>query len=161
MLRFKLLGGFDARRDDTPLPRLQQERLQSLLACLLVSPNGVIERRELVHRLRPDTTDAQARTNLRTLLTRLREALPEPERFLALDALTAGIRADVPIATDVTAFEEAVRRAAREAAFGGGRVVGSDGGCCARFRPGAAGAAEGVCAESMMRQASLSMYGAA
>ena len=34
-------------------------------------------------------TDAQARTNLRTLIARLREALPNPDRYLAIDAQCA------------------------------------------------------------------------
>jgi len=110
VLQFRLFGGFNVRSDGTPLPQLQ-ERLQIFLACLLLSPNGPISRRELAYRLWPDSTDSQARTNLRTLLTRLREALPESDRFLLLDALTIGICPDAPIELDVAVFESALQLA--------------------------------------------------
>ena len=108
MLRIQLLGSFQVSIDDKPLARLPSERLQALLAYLVLHRDQSVARQQLAVTFWPDTTDAQARTNLRTLLTRLREALPDADQFLAIDAQTVQWRSDSPCAIDVIEFEQAV-----------------------------------------------------
>jgi DNA-binding SARP family transcriptional activator len=75
MLRIQLFGSFQVSAVDKPIARLQSERLQALLAYLVLRRDQSLSRQQLAVTFWPDTTDAQARTNLRTLIARLREAL--------------------------------------------------------------------------------------
>ena len=80
MLRIQLFGSFQITDDEKPLSRVQSDRLQALLAYLVLHRDRPLSRQQLAVTFWPDTTDAQARTNLRTLITRLREALPDADR---------------------------------------------------------------------------------
>jgi DNA-binding SARP family transcriptional activator len=64
-------------------------------------------------RLWPDSTEAQAYANLRTLLHRLRHALPSADRFLHVDAQTVQWRSDARCTVDVAEFERALALAAQ------------------------------------------------
>ena len=55
----------------------------------------------------PDSTEAQARTNLRHLIHTLRQASPELERFVDVTPQTLWWRDDVPSWVDVAAFDAA------------------------------------------------------
>ena len=85
-LHIQLLGGFHLTFDATPVTTLDSPRLQALLAYLLVHRTAPHARAHLAFQLWPDTTEAQAHANLRTLLHRLRHALPDAGQFLHVDA---------------------------------------------------------------------------
>src|SRR5512136_495298 len=108
MLRIQLLGSFQVITHDKSLARLPSERLQALLAYLVLRRDQAVARQQLAVTFWPDTTDAQARTNLRTLIARLREALPDLDQFLAIDAQTVQWRGDAPCVIDVIEFEQAL-----------------------------------------------------
>ena len=108
MLRIQLLGSFQVSDDDKSFARLQSERLQALLAYLVLHRDQPLSRQQLAVTFWPDTTDAQARTNLRTLIARLREALPDADQYLAVDAQTVQWRSDAPCTIDVIEFEQAL-----------------------------------------------------
>jgi DNA-binding SARP family transcriptional activator len=108
MLRIQLLGSFQVCEEDKPGVRLQSDRLQALLAYLVLQRAQPLARQQLAVAFWPDTTDAQARTNLRTLLARLREALPDADQYLAVDAQTVQWRSDSPCTIDVIEFEQAL-----------------------------------------------------
>src|SRR5512139_630373 len=108
MLRIQLFGSFQASADDTSLARLQTDRLQALLAYLVLQREQPLSRQQLAVTFWPDTTDTQARTNLRTLIARLREALPDADHYLAVDAQTVQWRSDAQCAIDVIEFEQAL-----------------------------------------------------
>ncbi|MGH2532664.1 MAG: ATP-binding protein [Thermomicrobiales bacterium] len=118
-LRIRLLGEFDVRRGEAPLPPFESARAESLLAYLLLHPDAPRSRQHLAFLLWPDSTESQARTNLRHLLHTLRRALPDPDRFLEITPRTLRWRVDAPYWLDVAAFAEAAARAEREAADGG------------------------------------------
>src|SRR5512136_3130583 len=101
MLRIQLLGSFQVSAVEKPIARLQSERLQALLAYLVLHRDQPLARQQLAVTFWPDTTEAQARTNLRTLIARLREALPDADQFLAIDAQTVQWRNAAPGAIDV------------------------------------------------------------
>src|SRR5574341_343449 len=67
-LRVRLLGELDLRLGDAPLPRLDSARAESLLAYLLLHREAPQPRQRLAFLLWPDSTEPQARTNLRHLL---------------------------------------------------------------------------------------------
>jgi DNA-binding SARP family transcriptional activator len=118
-LRIRLLGELDLRHDGTPLPPLESARAASLLAYLLLHAEAPQPRQRLAFLLWPDSTESQARMNLRHVLHNLRRALPDPNRFLEVTPRTLRWRADAPFWLDVAAFEESLSRAKREAADGG------------------------------------------
>ncbi|HEU5103410.1 MAG TPA: BTAD domain-containing putative transcriptional regulator [Roseiflexaceae bacterium] len=107
-LYIQLLGGFRLRFDDRPVTALDLPRQQALLAYLVLHRAAPHARPHLAFRFWPDTTDAQARSNLRTLLQRLRQALPHADQFLHIDAQTVQWRTDAPWTLDVMDFEHAL-----------------------------------------------------
>jgi len=111
-LHIQLLGGFRLIADDTPVTTLDSPRLQALLAYLLLHRTAPHARAHLAFQLWPDTTEAQAHANLRTLLHRLRHALPNADEFLHVDAQNVQWRADAPATLDVADFERALAQAA-------------------------------------------------
>jgi DNA-binding SARP family transcriptional activator len=115
-LRIRLLGELDLRYGEAPLPPLESARAGSLLAYLLLHRQAPQSRQRLAFLLWPDSTEPQARTNLRHVLHTLRRALPEPDQFIEVTPRTLWWRAEAPFWLDVAAFEEAVSRAEREAA---------------------------------------------
>ena len=110
-LRIRLLGELDLRLGNEPLPPLESARAESLLAYLLLHQDAPQARQHLAFLLWPDSSEGQARTNLRHLLHTLRRALPDPDRFLAVTPRTLQWRTDAPCWLDVAAFQEAAARA--------------------------------------------------
>ncbi|MBE7468341.1 MAG: tetratricopeptide repeat protein [Anaerolineales bacterium] len=111
ILRIHLLGDFRLTYGNTPLLTVNTQRLQSLLAFLVLHRHTPQSRHHLAFLLWPDTPEAQAHTNLRTLLHRLRQALPEADRFLVADAQTVQWRLETPFALDVADFEQSLAQA--------------------------------------------------
>jgi DNA-binding SARP family transcriptional activator len=66
-LQLQLLGGFQLLVSGEPV-LIQQARLQSLLAYLLLHRNLPQARQQLAFLFWPDSTEAQARANLRKAL---------------------------------------------------------------------------------------------
>jgi predicted ATPase/DNA-binding SARP family transcriptional activator len=110
-LRIRLFGELDLRHGEEALPPLESARAESLLTYLLLHREAPQPRQRLAFLLWPDSTEPQARTNLRHVLHNLRRALPDPDRFLEATPRTLRWRADAPYWLDVAAFEAAVARA--------------------------------------------------
>jgi DNA-binding SARP family transcriptional activator len=103
MLQVRLFGAFEARVDGTPVA-LASTRAQSLLAYLALQ-NGAAQRRDRVaYLLWPDSTEQQARTNLRHLLHTVRAAVPDADRYLDATAQTLTLR---DFSADTAAFDAA------------------------------------------------------
>ncbi|HWC13575.1 MAG TPA: BTAD domain-containing putative transcriptional regulator [Actinomycetota bacterium] len=111
LLRVRLLGGMDVRYATERLLALDSPRLQSLLAYLLLHRDAPQQRQHLAFVLWPDSTEAQARTNLRQLLHHLRRAIPQSESFLEVGPARIQWRSDGPFSLDVAQFELAADRA--------------------------------------------------
>jgi hypothetical protein len=93
-LRVRLLGGLELRLDGRPLPPVESARAESLLAFLLLHRQAPQPRQRQAFGLWPDSTEAQARTNLRHVLHNLRRALPDLDRFLEVTPRTLRWRAE-------------------------------------------------------------------
>ena len=104
--RIQVLGQFDLSLGGVRVPPLESARAESLLAFLVLHRHTASSRQHLAFLLWPDSTEAQARTNLRHLLHTLRTRLPDADRYLEVTARTVGWRADAPCWLDVSAFEE-------------------------------------------------------
>ncbi|MCE7985937.1 MAG: hypothetical protein DYG89_32565 [Caldilinea sp. CFX5] len=111
-LHIQLLGNFQLRYGDQVVTTVNQPRLQSLLAYLLLHRHAPQARHHLAFTFWPDVQEAQARNNLRQMLHQWRHALPAATQFLQTDANTVEWIADGPFRLDVADFEAAVRQAA-------------------------------------------------
>jgi DNA-binding SARP family transcriptional activator/DNA polymerase III delta prime subunit len=105
VLHIQLLGDFRMTyNDSTSLTSKIHARQQTLLAYLLLHREAPQSRHHLAFLLWPDTGEAQALTNLRNLLHKLREALPDSEDFLNIDTRTVQWRPEGPYTFDVADF---------------------------------------------------------
>ena len=77
-LRIRLLGDLLIDYDGVPVDSLARPRCQALLAYLLLHRDAPQSRRHLAFLLWPDSSEAQALTNLRHVLHDLQAALPLP-----------------------------------------------------------------------------------
>src|SRR3954451_22180061 len=110
-LRVRLLGSMDLRLGEQSLPALDSARAESLLAYLLLHRDAPQPRQRLAFLLWPDSTESQARTNLRHLLHHLRHALPDSDRYLDVTPRTLQWRREAPAWLDVACFLDATARA--------------------------------------------------
>lgn len=113
-LDIKLLGGFCLSCADKPVVGVTAERPQALLAYLVLHRDIPQTRQRLAFQFWADSTEAQARTNLRRELHHLRQGLPDADRYLLAEAKTLQWNPHAPFVLDVAEFERAF--AAAEAA---------------------------------------------
>ena len=111
-IRIELLGKLRFIFGQHPLTSVSTNRLQSLLAFLVLHGDAVQSREHLAFLLWPESSESQARTNLRQLLHHLRRALPVECSLLATDNQTVRWRLDSACSIDVIEFETAAVRAA-------------------------------------------------
>lgn len=104
-LQIQLFGTFQLRYNGKPVRDLPQARLQSLLAYLLLHRQAPHTRQHLAFLLWPDSSEAQARANLRRALYALRRVVPDLEHFLQIDSQSVQWRNDTPFELDVNTFE--------------------------------------------------------
>src|SRR5947209_13437154 len=107
-LHISLLGEFLLVSGDTPVTTVDWPRLHSMLAYLVLHHTLPQSRMHLAFLLWPDSTEAQAHTNLRHLVYRLRRDLPNVDSFLHIDKQTLQWRCDAPWTLDVLDFERAI-----------------------------------------------------
>lgn len=107
-LSIRLLGGFSVVSDDEAVEGINTARLQSLFAYLVLHRDTSQLRQHLAFLFWPDSTEAQARNNLRQLLHALRGAVPSLAAFLSADNNTVRWRPDALFHLDVDDFEHAL-----------------------------------------------------
>jgi DNA-binding SARP family transcriptional activator len=112
-LRIQLLGEFSLVSGDTPVTSIDVPRLQSSFAYLVLHHRAAQSRTKLAFLLWPDTTDSQAHSNLRTLVPRLRMALPGADVFLHTGRQGLQWQPDAPWTLGVLDFEDALAQAER------------------------------------------------
>lgn len=118
LLSVSLLGDFRIQYNEAPITSLDSPRLQSLLAYLILHRDAPQSRAHLAFLFWPDTTEAQARTNLRNLLHHLRHTLPDPDVHLDVGVQTLQWRSEAAFALDVADFEAALAQAEEVARTG-------------------------------------------
>ena len=112
-LHIGLLGDFRLVHDDLPVASVNTSRLQALLAYLVLHRDAPQSRKHLAFLFWPDTNEAQAFTNLRNLLHKLRQALPDADRFFDADGHAVFWRRDAPCTLDVAEFDTLAQSATR------------------------------------------------
>jgi DNA-binding SARP family transcriptional activator/predicted ATPase len=116
-LRLRLLGDFLLIWGDEVIG-VSSARIQSLLAYLALHRDAGQTREQIAFLFWPESSEAQARNNLRQLLHQLRRIWPAMDHWLTVDARRLGWRHEMDLELDVAAFEGALARA--DAAEGAG-----------------------------------------
>jgi DNA-binding SARP family transcriptional activator len=111
-LHIQLFGCFQLYEDDTPATTVITARQQALLAYLLLHRHAPQSRQHLAFLFWPETSEAQAHTNLWQLLHHLRRAWPAVGEFLHIDAKTLQWKPEAVFTLDLVAFEQALAQAA-------------------------------------------------
>jgi WD40 repeat protein/DNA-binding SARP family transcriptional activator len=108
MLQVRLLGQFDIRLDGKRVT-IPSRAGQSLLAYLMLTVGTAHRREKLAGILWPDTTDENARKNLRQELWRIRKAIstgqPAEKEYLLADEITLTFNRDSEYWLDVSQIE--------------------------------------------------------
>jgi DNA-binding SARP family transcriptional activator/predicted ATPase len=110
-LHMRLLGDFSLVYGDELVPGVNSGRLHSLLAYLVLHNDAPQLRQHLAFLFWPDSSEAQARNNLRQALHQLRHSLPEAAHFLHTDTTTVRWHPDLPFQLDIADFERALEQA--------------------------------------------------
>ena len=108
ILRAQLLGGFSLLYDNTAITGVNSARLQSLLAFLILHADSPQSRQQVASLFWSDTSEAQARNNLRQFLFQLRHTLPDSNRFLQVDTNSIFWKTDEQQIIDVLLFKRAL-----------------------------------------------------
>ena len=87
MLEIRLLGQFKVQLNGEAV-QIPSRPVQSLLAYLVLSAGTAHRRERIASLLWPDSAEANARSNLRNALWRLRQALAAGGEYLLVDDLT-------------------------------------------------------------------------
>jgi DNA-binding SARP family transcriptional activator/predicted ATPase len=117
-LRISLFGNLRISLAGEPLPAIHTNRLQSLIAFLILHSDMPQSRGRLAFTLWPASRESQARTNLRQLLHNLKRALPPECNSLIVDHLAVQWRQDDSCTVDTVDFEAAIANAAAAQAQG-------------------------------------------
>ena len=117
-MRIELFNNLLITCAQQPVLSVNTNRLQSLLAWLILNSESPQPREQLAFLLWPESIESQARTNLRQLLHHLRRALPAECCYLEADNHSVQWRRDPGCTIDVVEFEAALERAADAAKRG-------------------------------------------
>jgi DNA-binding SARP family transcriptional activator len=109
--RIELLGGFRITSKGAPVTDVTTTRMQALLAYLLLNAGSTVSRQQLAFLFWPDSSEPQARTNLRQLLHHFRLAWPAAEDYIESDGQIVRWRTEAPFTFDVSEFEAALAHA--------------------------------------------------
>jgi DNA-binding SARP family transcriptional activator len=108
MLKISLFGEFSIKADKGVIKGIFPQRVQSLLAYLVLHADAPQNRSHLAFLFWPETNEKQARTNLRNLLHQLKRALPMGETYIDSNNLTIQWRPDSEYVLDVKTFKNAI-----------------------------------------------------
>jgi DNA-binding SARP family transcriptional activator/predicted ATPase len=111
-MRISLFGNLRISFAGRPVTAVNTNRLQSLIAYLILHGDTPQPREQLAFMLWPGSSESQARTNLRQLLHHLKRALPAECNLLVTDHFTVGWRQDALCAIDTVDFQTAIADAA-------------------------------------------------
>ena len=111
-MRINLFGNLRISSSGHPVTSLNTNRIQSLIAYLILHGDAPQPRERLAFVLWPGSTESQARTNLRQLLHHLKRALPAECNSLVTDHHSVRWRQDASCAIDVVDFQAAIADAA-------------------------------------------------
>ncbi|MDQ8197065.1 BTAD domain-containing putative transcriptional regulator [Pelagicoccus enzymogenes] len=115
LIKIRLLGSFGVSVGEQPVDSLENLRLQSLLAFLVLHAGESLKRSRIAYTFWPDSEEKQALTNFRNLLHKLRHALPAIDHCLSVDSQAVCWKRDAPYELDARTLESAAQNAAPQA----------------------------------------------
>lgn len=107
-LHIKLFGELCLAANELPITGVNSERLQALLAYILLHRNAPQSRQQVAVQLWSDATDADAKANLRRRLHELKQLIPEADRWLRIETKTVQWVQSEDCCFDVAQFEAAI-----------------------------------------------------
>src|SRR5689334_6530099 len=110
-MRINLFGNLRISVAGRPVTAVNTNRLQSLIAYLVIHGDSPQPRERLAFMLWPASNESQARTNLRQLLHHLKRALPAECNFLETTHFTVQWRQDASCTIDTADFQLAIAQA--------------------------------------------------
>src|SRR5437879_13264200 len=110
--RVQLFGNLQFTWEGKPVTTISTNRLQSLLAFLILRTEAPQSREQVASLLWPESDESQARTNLRQLLHHLKRALPGECTSLRTDHFAIQWLQDDSCAIDTIDFQTAQAHAA-------------------------------------------------
>jgi DNA-binding SARP family transcriptional activator len=111
-MRINLFGNLRISSAGRPVTSVNTNRLQSLIAYLILHGDTPQPRDRLAFVLWPGSGESQARTNLRQLLHHLKRALPAECKSLVTDHYSVRWRQEASCEIDVVEFQAAIAEAA-------------------------------------------------
>jgi len=110
-MRIKLFGNLLISFEGRPVTAINTNRLQSLIAYLILHGEAPQPRERLAFLLWPASSESQARTNLRQLIHHLKRALPAECNMLETTHFDVRWREDATCAIDLSEFQRAIAEA--------------------------------------------------
>jgi DNA-binding SARP family transcriptional activator len=107
-LHIKLFGEFYLASDGLPIHGVKSERLQALLAFMLLHWNAPQTRQQVAVHLWPDAIEGDAKANLRRRLHELKQLIPDADRWLRVETKTIQWLLTEHCFVDVVQFETAI-----------------------------------------------------
>lgn len=111
-MRISLFGNLRISSPSGQVLSVNTNRLQSLVAYLILHGDGPLPRERLAFTLWPGSTESQARTNLRQLVHNLKRVLSAECDLLVTDHLAIEWKRDASCEIDVVAFQDAISESA-------------------------------------------------
>jgi DNA-binding SARP family transcriptional activator len=105
VLQVQLLGNFQLQYEGQTLTAISSQRIQTLLAYVILQRCKPVSRQQVAALFWPDTSEAQARTNLRNLIHQLRQVFPCFDDFIQVDTSSLMWRKGSSYILDVDSFE--------------------------------------------------------
>jgi len=100
-LSVRLLGTFLITFDDNSVPMAKTKRPRSLLAYIFINLANQLTRQQIASTFWPESSEKQARTNVRRLLYRLRPLVPALENAIDFDTDPIQLRENIDFEIDV------------------------------------------------------------
>jgi DNA-binding SARP family transcriptional activator len=112
-VEISMLGGFEVRLDGRPVPAAGWPRPQAatLVKLLALAPGRRMHREQLIDRLWPDLTIADAAPRLHKLAHYARRALDDDRTAVVLRSDTVALLPDADVVVDVDVFERVAEEA--------------------------------------------------
>src|SRR4030081_2625593 len=107
----RLFGNLRISLEGRPITAVSTNRLQSLMAYLILHGDAPQPREHLAFILWPGSAESQARTNLRQLLHHLKRALPAECNLLETNPFAVRWRRDAACSIDIVEFQAAIAEA--------------------------------------------------
>ncbi|HIK15554.1 MAG TPA: AAA family ATPase [Leptolyngbyaceae cyanobacterium M33_DOE_097] len=104
-LHIRLFGEFCLIANNVPITAVNSERLQALLAFILLHRDTPQARQQIAVKLWPEATDSDAKARLRRRLHDLKQAIPDIDRWLRVETKTIQWVLNKDCGLDVAEFQ--------------------------------------------------------